>query len=225
MEIGAAWVRITRVTLYYREKGGSRFLDAFPVRIGNKHIDDCHDEDGEDGLMSPTILIHTSTSREEIEEWATQWRDQADKTSEQWRKMLFQGHSLCCRLERALEEYYEYSNRNFIVRLQERPLYRLKLMNEYSVDWPIWTCDIGKADYQQFLSPHLKDRLVAWAANFNSNFHTCLFQKDGWEGWKTKDEEQRHWVEGRELELAPQEQLSAGDSCVDWDVYLSLWEK
>ena len=132
---------------------------------------------------------------------------------------------LCCRLERALETYYKDRNRHFVVRLQERPIYRLKLMNEYSVDWPIWTCDLGKADYQQHLSSPLQNRLAAWAANFNTNFHTCLFQQDGWEGWKTKEEEKQHWKEGRELEQMLQEQLSAGNSLVDWDVYLSLWEK
>lgn len=207
-------------------------MDDFPLRLGNRHIDECTDNINDDNsisdddLLSPLLLIHTSRLRSDIEEWAKSWRELAKKPQEDQRQtIILQGHTLCCRLERELEAYYRDQKKQFVVRLQARPIFRLKLMNEYSVDWPIWTSDIGKNEYQQHLTPRLQDRLAAWAANFNANFHTCLFQPDGWEGWQTEEQEKEHWREGRDLEQQLQEQLSEGDPSVDWVVYLHLWEK
>ncbi|GGC18390.1 hypothetical protein [Cellulomonas carbonis] len=89
---------------------------------------------------------------------------------------------------------------------------RIKLMNEHSVAWPLWTDwgQVGEGDLP--LSRQLADRLKAWAAVFDEHFHW----EHGWDGYA---DPAGHAREGLLLQRALQDELGA-----DYEVTLRLWE-
>lgn len=89
---------------------------------------------------------------------------------------------------------------------------RVKLMNEYSVTWPLWTT-FGLAEEGDLpVSDDLAARLRAWAAHFDEHFH--------WErGWDGAGRAESHAREARRLHRALQDELGPG-----YEVSLDLWE-
>lgn len=64
---------------------------------------------------------------------------------------------------------------------------RVKLMNEYTVDFPLWanTLNDGPFFFEHLVSPQLRDDLREWAAYFNSHF-------DYMTGWPTHSHYEVH---------------------------------
>lgn len=88
----------------------------------------------------------------------------------------------------------------------------VRLMNEYSVAWPLWNLDGFAEEGTLPVSPALAARLRAWAAFFEDHFH--------WEtGWDGAGRGAPHAAEGRELRRLLVDELGPG-----YDVTLSLWE-
>jgi hypothetical protein len=90
---------------------------------------------------------------------------------------------------------------------------RVKLMNEYTVAWPIWMsgglADRGSLD----LSDGLAARISEWARVFNDHF-------DPETGWDSSDLRARHATDAQALRRSLREEL--GDR---YDVTLDLWER
>lgn len=88
---------------------------------------------------------------------------------------------------------------------------RVRLMNDYCADWPLWTD--GMAGEDEFeLSQPLKRRLTAWASFFNSHFH--------WDtGWDSPEACAQHRAEGEQLHRLLAAELGPG-----YEVVLDTWE-
>jgi len=90
----------------------------------------------------------------------------------------------------------------------------VRLMNEYSVRWPLW----GKPNGYEYeigdlpISPELTQAIQAWAAGF-------LEQFDEHRGWPTATQAEAHFDEGHRLAAELQGEL--GESYL---VNLDLWE-
>lgn len=89
----------------------------------------------------------------------------------------------------------------------------LKLMNEYCVDFPVWSAVGDTLGGRLPLSAELDARLRAWAAFFNAHH-------DWQTGWDVdRAEVQAHATEGRALQEALARELGTG-----YSVTLDLWE-
>jgi hypothetical protein len=89
---------------------------------------------------------------------------------------------------------------------------RYRLMNEYSVDWPLWDddgpCDAGTPPF----SPRLEHEILEWARDFTENYGIES-------GWPTEAAARSHERQGRRLLLLVERELPEGD-----DVVLGYWE-
>lgn len=90
---------------------------------------------------------------------------------------------------------------------------RVRLMNDYSAWWPLWTDeDAGTDENDWEFSPPLKRRLKAWAAFFDAHFH--------WEhGRDSSAACRQHRAEGVDLHQLLVAELGPG-----YDVILDSWE-
>lgn len=90
---------------------------------------------------------------------------------------------------------------------------QVRLMNDYSAWWPLWTDEDGGTDENDWeLSPPLKRRLKTWAAFFDAHFH--------WEhGWDSSAACRQHRTEGVDLHQLLVAELGPG-----YDVILDSWE-
>lgn len=88
----------------------------------------------------------------------------------------------------------------------------VRLMNEYSVSWPLWTAE-GPADRDEIpVSPALTARLCRWAEHFERHFH--------WEtGWDDQARSAPHGAEAEALRTLLEAELGS-----DYAVSLELWE-
>lgn len=88
----------------------------------------------------------------------------------------------------------------------------VRLMNEYSVSWPLWTAE-GPADRDEIpVSPALAARLCRWAEHFDRHYH--------WEtGWDDPARSAPHAAEAETLRGLLEAELGA-----DYAVALELWE-
>jgi hypothetical protein len=88
----------------------------------------------------------------------------------------------------------------------------VRLMNEYSVAWPLWVAGGPAGDGDLPVSAHLTERLRAWARHFDEHFH--------WEhGWDDDAHPVEHAREALRLRRALQDDLGPG-----FRVVLDLWE-
>lgn len=89
---------------------------------------------------------------------------------------------------------------------------QVKIMNEYTVGWPLWNAS-GPAERREFpLSEPLAQRLEHWARFFNDHFD--------WEtGWDDPALKEPHRIEAHELCRLVSEELGP-----DYGVRLDLWE-
>ncbi|WP_308199817.1 alpha/beta fold hydrolase [Isoptericola croceus] len=91
-----------------------------------------------------------------------------------------------------------------------RSPYEVKLMNEYSCDWPLWS---GlPARIEDGLDDALRTRLRAWAATFQEHL-------DPFDGWDDAAVATEHRTEGERLRAALQAALPW-----PWTVQLDAWE-
>ncbi len=89
---------------------------------------------------------------------------------------------------------------------------RVRLMNDYTVDWPLWLPDGGASEDELPVPEHLRSRVRAWADVFNTLYH---YER----GWPTRHHLQQHRREGERLRVALAEDLGPG-----FDVVLDYWE-
>lgn len=88
----------------------------------------------------------------------------------------------------------------------------VRLMNEYSVRWPLWGPEGPLPDGEPTLSPQLSRRLRAWAQNFNHHF--------SWEsGWDSAERGREHAHTAEALTRALEAELGP-----EVRVDLDLWE-
>jgi len=88
----------------------------------------------------------------------------------------------------------------------------VRLMNEYSVSWPLWTAEGPAARDEIPVSPALTARLCRWAEHFERHYH--------WErGWDDAARSAPHAVEAETLRGLLEAELGAGCTVV-----LRLWE-
>ncbi|WP_422117324.1 hypothetical protein [Brachybacterium sp. UNK5269] len=77
---------------------------------------------------------------------------------------------------------------------------KVRLMNEYTVDCPLWGPE-GATDFEDWeLSPQLTERLAAWAAFFNAHFHED-------HGFPSVEMARKHRAEGIALQPLVAEEL------------------
>lgn len=89
---------------------------------------------------------------------------------------------------------------------------RIKLMNDYTVELPLWGDEGLLDDDVSLISEDLERQLRAWASNFNEHF--------SWEtGWPSAEMESAHRVEGERLFVELQAALPRDD------VTFQYWEK
>jgi L-alanine-DL-glutamate epimerase-like enolase superfamily enzyme len=90
---------------------------------------------------------------------------------------------------------------------------RVKLMNEYGVDFPLWIDGFseGEAPFSD-LPEAVRERLRAWARGFDENFNA-------FEGWASTASREAHVREARTLLSIVRDALGP-----DADVTLDLWE-
>lgn len=89
---------------------------------------------------------------------------------------------------------------------------RVKLMNEYTMRWPLWIPDGPAAEGDLPVSDGLAADLKAWARTFNEHF-------DWQRGWDDSALIPGHALEAQRLRLALAEELGP-----DYEVVLDLWE-
>jgi hypothetical protein len=89
---------------------------------------------------------------------------------------------------------------------------RYRLMNEYSVDWPLWDDDGPCAEGTPSFSPRLTTEILAWARDFTENYGVEA-------GWPTEAAARSHERQGRRLLLLVQRELPE-----EHDVVLGYWE-
>lgn len=77
---------------------------------------------------------------------------------------------------------------------------KVRLMNDYMVDWPLWGSEGETAAEDWALSPQLKERLAAWAAFFNKHYHED-------HGFPTVEMARKHRAEGIALQPLVAEEL------------------
>ncbi|ADG76513.1 conserved hypothetical protein [Cellulomonas flavigena DSM 20109] len=88
---------------------------------------------------------------------------------------------------------------------------RVRLMNEYTIDWPLWVDGpAGEGDLP--VSERLAGDLKAWARTFNNHY-------DFQHGWDDSRLIEPYTREGQRLQHALQVELGPG-----YDVALDLWE-
>ena len=88
----------------------------------------------------------------------------------------------------------------------------VKLMNDYSVRFPLWD-EKGLLEPEQLpLSSALRDQLVSWALDFQKHYHW----QDGWGGTDVASE---HLGQGQRLFEQLREEL--GD---DYEIAFEPWE-
>lgn len=109
----------------------------------------------------------------------------------------------------------ELKHENVVVELRVRPVRSIKLMNDYTVQWPLWYW-ADEETYRAYLDDDVKDRVEKWSQTFNGNFHYDT-------GWKSLQVRDQHREEGKRLVEILHEQLDR-DPDIDWYVYLDLWE-
>lgn len=89
---------------------------------------------------------------------------------------------------------------------------RVKLMNEYSIDWPLWLLGGPAQEGQLPISEPLARELKAWARSFNDHYH--------WEsGWDDGERARAHAATAAPLLRALQAELGT-----DYEVTMDLWE-
>jgi hypothetical protein len=89
---------------------------------------------------------------------------------------------------------------------------RVRLMNEYSVAWPLWVAGGAAPDDALPVPEPLARELRAWAREFNEHYHW----QDGWDDPALAD---AHAREAARLHRALQAELGP-----DFEVVLDLWE-
>ena len=89
---------------------------------------------------------------------------------------------------------------------------RIKIMNEYTVAWPVWN-EPGETERDDLrLSESLVQRLERWARSFNDHFD--------WEtGWDDRALTEPHRLEAHELH-----RLVSAELGPEYRVLLDLWE-
>ncbi|WIB63201.1 MULTISPECIES: hypothetical protein [unclassified Curtobacterium] len=87
-----------------------------------------------------------------------------------------------------------------------------RLMNEYTVDWPLWRDDGGAPEGEPELSERLAAQVRDWAATFNELYS----YKTGWPDARTC---QAQRAEGEHLAAAIARELGPDDS-----IELDFWE-
>jgi hypothetical protein len=87
----------------------------------------------------------------------------------------------------------------------------IRLMNEYSVEWPLWDEEGMCPDGHPALPAATADRLRAWAASFNEHY-------DPFRGWPEREMAEAHQRQAEQL-LAELEGILGPGS-----VRLDLWE-
>lgn len=89
---------------------------------------------------------------------------------------------------------------------------RIRLMNEYSIDWPLWVSDGPAGEGDLPVTAPLAAELKAWARTFNDHY-------DWQHGWDDPKRFEGHAREAERLQRALQADL--GDA---YEVALQLWE-
>ncbi|MDT0211355.1 hypothetical protein [Curtobacterium sp. BRD11] len=89
---------------------------------------------------------------------------------------------------------------------------RYRLMNEYSVDWPLWHDDGLCVARTPSFSPRLEREILEWAHDFNENYGIET-------GWPTEAAAGSHERQGHRLLLLVERELPEED-----DVVLGYWE-
>lgn len=89
---------------------------------------------------------------------------------------------------------------------------RVKLMNEYTIQWPLWIPGGPATEGDLPVSEGLAADLKAWAGTFNAHF-------DWQHGWDDPALVAEHALEAQRLRLALAEELGP-----DYEVVLDLWE-
>jgi hypothetical protein len=82
---------------------------------------------------------------------------------------------------------------------------RYRLMNDYSVDWPLW----GDEELMPYGKPELPPRLVAEIRAWADEFEEFCLPMEGWPDAKTG---RLHWEEGERLAAAIRRELGPDDS-------------
>ncbi|MBO3085097.1 hypothetical protein [Cellulomonas fengjieae] len=89
---------------------------------------------------------------------------------------------------------------------------RVRLMNEYTVDWPLWVSDGPAQEGDVPIDEPLATELKTWARVFNEHY-------DWKRGWDDPAVAEGHAQEAVRLRGALQDALGRG-----YDVVLELWE-
>ncbi|WP_258725136.1 hypothetical protein [Cellulomonas sp. NS3] len=89
---------------------------------------------------------------------------------------------------------------------------RVRLMNEYTIEWPLWLPGGPAEEGALPVTGHLAGELKAWARAFNEHY-------DYQHGWDDPQRADAHAQEAVRLQRALQTDL--GD---DYEVVLELWE-
>lgn len=88
----------------------------------------------------------------------------------------------------------------------------VRLMNEYTVEWPLWTTGGLTREGELPVSELLAQELKAWARTFDEHYH--------WEsGWDRQEVAEAHAKEAVRLRRALQADLGP-----QYEITLDLWE-
>lgn len=89
---------------------------------------------------------------------------------------------------------------------------RVRLMNEYTIEWPLWVPDGPTREGDLPVSEAVAREIKAWARTFNEHYD--------WEsGWDDQEIAEGHVREASRLEAA-----LAADLGDEYEVALELWE-
>lgn len=89
---------------------------------------------------------------------------------------------------------------------------RIRLMNEYTIEWPLWVADGPAQEGDLPVTEPLAGELKAWARAFNEHY-------DWQQGWDDPKRADGHAQEAERLQRALQADLGH-----DYEVVLQLWE-
>ena len=118
------------ITLYYRESG-HHSIDAFPVLINNRPIEECIYSTNEDLIDLALYLQQDEQLFYRIQEWFETWEEPL--TNEASAAVV---RSEGEKLRNKLQVHLNNKQLGFAVEFQKRPVHKLKLMNEFTVIWP-----------------------------------------------------------------------------------------
>jgi hypothetical protein len=78
---------------------------------------------------------------------------------------------------------------------------RIRLMDEYGSQWPLWSYDVGQEDRPEWnLPPNLREELSAWALEFDQHFEVLR-------GWDEPQRYRSHLEVGTRLAVELQKHL------------------